>query len=107
MGDESTRQAAQEYLTTRLTEAEQGSEDRLNLEAAVTLASAVWKKVVMTVAAMGEEWNSVTKEQTLTCKETVLGDLRIRRAGRLPSILSPGRVSSRLKTAHARNMNQR
>jgi hypothetical protein len=31
---------------------------------------------------MCAEWNTVTKEQTLTCRETVLGDLRIRCAGR-------------------------
>jgi len=31
---------------------------------------------------MCQEWNSVTKEQTLSCKETALGDLRIRCAGR-------------------------
>lgn len=31
---------------------------------------------------MCQEWNSVTQEKTLTCKETVVGDLRIRCAGR-------------------------
>ena len=31
---------------------------------------------------MCDEWNAVTKEQSLTCKETMLADLRIRCAGR-------------------------
>jgi len=87
MRDESTRQAAQEYLDTRLTEEGQSSEDRLNTEAAVALAPVVWKRVLETLAAMCEEWNSITKEQTLTCKETVLGDLRIRCAGRSQQLI--------------------
>jgi len=77
MGDESTKRAAQEYLAARLSEEGQSYEDRMNLEAAVALAPAVWKKVADTVMAKCQEWNAVTNERTLVCKETALGDLRI------------------------------
>jgi hypothetical protein len=82
MGDESTKQAAQEYLATRLTEDGLTYEQKLNRDAAIALAPAVWKKVAETVVAKCNEWNAVTGEQTLSCKETALGDLRIRCAGR-------------------------
>jgi hypothetical protein len=35
-----------------------------------------------TVIAKCTEWNAVTGEQTLTCRETALGDLRVRCAGK-------------------------
>jgi hypothetical protein len=82
MGDESTKRAAQEYLAARLTEEGQTHEDKLNREAAVSLAPRVWKKVTETVIAKCTEWNAVTGEQTLTCRETALGDLRVRCAGK-------------------------
>jgi hypothetical protein len=60
----------------------QESEDRLNREAAISLAPVVWNRVAKTVYAKCHEWNAITNEQTLTCKETPLGDLRILCAGR-------------------------
>ena len=77
MGDESTKRAAQEYLAARLAEQGQSHEDKLNMQAAVALAPQVWKSVAETVIAKCNEWNAVTREQTLTCKETALGDLRV------------------------------
>ena len=82
MGDESTKRAAQEYLAARLAQEGQSYEDKLNREAAIALAPRVWQKVTETVIAKCNEWNAVTKEQTLTCKETALGDLRVFCAGK-------------------------
>jgi hypothetical protein len=82
MGDESTKRAAEEYLAARLAEEGQSYEDKLNREAAVALAPRVWKRVAETVVAKCNEWNAITKEQTLTCKETALGDLRVWCAGK-------------------------
>ncbi len=82
MGDESTKRAAQEYLAARLAQEGQSYEDKLNREAAVALAPRVWKRVTETVIAKCNEWNAITKEQTLTCKETMLGDLRVWCAGK-------------------------
>jgi len=86
MGDESTKRAAQEYLAAKLSEEGQSFEDKANREAAISLAQTVWKSVVQTVIEKCTEWNVVTREQTLTCKETLLGDLRIRCAGRSPLV---------------------
>jgi hypothetical protein len=82
MGDEITKRAAEEYLATKLAEEGQSREEKLNGEAAVALAPQVWKRSAATVVAKCSEWNAVTKEQSLTCKETALGDLRISCAGR-------------------------
>jgi hypothetical protein len=82
MSDESVKRAAQEYLAERLSEEGLTAEQTLNRDAAVALAPAVWKRFAETVIATCKEWNAVTKEQSLTCKETMLGDLRIRCAGR-------------------------
>jgi hypothetical protein len=82
MGDEVTKQAAQEYLAAKLSEEGQSYEDKLNLEAAIALAPAMWKKIADTVITKCRDWNAVTNEQTLSCKETALGDLRIWCAGR-------------------------
>src|ERR1700675_2147624 len=87
MPDESTKQAAQEFLAARLSEEGQTHEDKLNSEAAVALAPAVWKRFADTVTATCKEWNAVTQEQTLTCKETILGDLRIWCAGRTQQMM--------------------
>jgi hypothetical protein len=83
MGNDSIKRAAEEYLAERLTE-EEGltADEKLNREAANAYGPVVWKHLVETVTSMCQEWNSVTKDPTLTCKETVLGDLRIRCAGR-------------------------
>src|SRR5277367_5934933 len=87
MPDESTKQAAQEFLAARLSEEGQTVDEKLNIEAAIAQAPAVWKKVVNIVIATCVEWNSVTQEQTLTCRETVLGDLRIWCAGRTQQMI--------------------
>jgi hypothetical protein len=82
MGDESAKRAAQEYLATKLSVEGQIHEDQLNREAAEKLGPAVWKMVADTVLAQCQEWNGVANEQTFTCRETMLGDLRILCVGR-------------------------
>jgi len=77
MRDESTRQAAQEFLAAKLTEEAQKLEDKLNQETAVARSLHVWKVFRDSIFSQCNEWNSVTQEETLTCKETPLGDLRI------------------------------
>src|SRR6266849_2692675 len=77
MIDESTKQAAQEYLAAKLTEEEQIYEDKHNLALAVARAPMVWKSVKDGIFEKCGEWNAVTQEETLTCKETAIGDLRI------------------------------
>jgi hypothetical protein len=77
MRDESTRQAAQEFLAAKLTEEAQKLEGKLNQETAVARSLQVWKHFRDSIFSQCNEWNSVTQEQTLTCKETPLGDLRV------------------------------
>lgn len=77
MRDESTKQAAQEFLATKLSEEGQKEEARLNKEAAEARCLEVWKKLRDLIFAQCNEWNAVTKEESLTCKETPMGDLRI------------------------------
>jgi hypothetical protein len=77
MMDETTRQAAQEYLAAKLTEEEEIYEATHNQALAAARASLVWKHVKDSIFAKCSEWNAVTQEQTLTCKETPIGDLRI------------------------------
>jgi len=77
MTDENTKQAAQEYLAAKLVEEEQANEEKLNRSAAVACAPQVWKSLKEAVFAQCTEWNSVTQEQTLTCRETPLGDFRV------------------------------
>ena len=75
--DEITKQAAQEYLAAKLTEEEQIYEAQQNQALAVARSGWVWKSVKDSIFEKCREWNAVTQEQTLTCKETWLGDLRI------------------------------
>lgn len=82
MADQSIKRAAQEYLAERLSEDGLTYEETRNRDAAIALAPAVWKKLAETVVAMCRDWNATTKEETISCKETMLGDLRIRCAGR-------------------------
>jgi hypothetical protein len=82
MAVESARRAAQEYLAAKLSEEGQLYEDTVNLEASIALGPRVWKRLADTVLAHFSECNSVTGEQSLSSKETALGDLRIRCAGR-------------------------
>ena len=77
MIDETTRQAAQEYLAAKLTEEEQIYEATQNQALAMARAPLVWKSVKDSIFQKCSEWNAVTQEQTLTCKETAIGDLRI------------------------------
>src|SRR5258708_20471183 len=44
---------------------------------AVALSALVWKRFRDAIFEQCSEWNTVTQEQTLTCKETAIGDLRI------------------------------
>lgn len=82
MADDTIKQAAQEYLAAQFTEEGLTYEEKLSRDASIALAPKIWKSVVEKVSTMCQEWNSVTQEKTLTCKETVVGDLRIRCAGR-------------------------
>jgi len=77
MRDESTKQAAQEYLAAKLTEEEQRYEEEHNLAAAIARSPLVWKRLRDSILTQCSEWNAVTQEQTLTFKETPIGDLRI------------------------------
>ena len=96
MAEDPNKQAAQEYLAAQLTEDGLTHNEKLARDAAITLAPAVWKSLVAKVFAMCQEWNSVTNEQTLTCKETALGDLRIRCA----SSAAPVGFSLRVQAPH-------
>ena len=77
MRDESTRQAAQEYLATKLSEEEQQYEREQNKATAVARSLLVWKRFKDAILAQCNVWNTVTQEETLACRETLLGDLRI------------------------------
>jgi hypothetical protein len=77
MRDETTKQAAQEFLAAKLAEEGQRHEDKLNKETAVSRSLHIWKHFRDAVFAQCSEWNAVTQEQTLTCTETPMGDLRV------------------------------
>lgn len=77
MRDETAKQAAQEFLAARLAEEGQKHEEKLNKETALARSLHVWKNLRDAVFAQCSEWNAVTQEQTLTCTETPMGDLRI------------------------------
>jgi hypothetical protein len=78
MRDETTKQAAQDFLAAKLAEEGQKHEDKLNKEIAVSRSLHVWKNFRDAVFAQCSEWNAVTQEQTLTCTETPVGDFRVR-----------------------------
>lgn len=75
--DEITKQSAQEYLAARLTEEEMIYEAQQNQALAEARSYPVWNSVKDSIFEKCREWNAVTQEETLTCKETALGDLRI------------------------------
>src|SRR5947207_11390609 len=75
--DEISKQAAQEYLAAKLTEEEQIYEAQQNQALEVARSGWVWKSVKDSIFEKCREWNAVTQEETLTCRETWLGDLRI------------------------------
>jgi len=82
MGDESAKRAAEEYRAARLSAETESEENRLNRDAAERLATSVWKQLADLVTAKCKEWNKVAGEPALTCRETMLGDLRILCTGR-------------------------
>jgi hypothetical protein len=75
--DETNRQAAQEYLAEKLTEEELLYEEKQNRATALARAYEAWRRFRGAVYEKCREWNEVTQEETLTCKETPLGDLRV------------------------------
>jgi hypothetical protein len=75
--DETTKQAAQEYLAGKLSEEEQLFEETQNKATAAARGYEAWKNFRALIHGKCREWNEVTQEQTLTCKETPLGDLRV------------------------------
>jgi hypothetical protein len=77
MRDESAKQAAQEYLAAKLSEEELIYEDTQNKALALARSPMVWKYIKDTIFEKCREWNAITQEETLTCKETAMGDLRI------------------------------
>ena len=87
MIDETAKQAAQEYLAAKLTEEEQIYEDAQNRALAMARAPMVWKYFRDKVFESCQEWNAITGEETLTCKETALGDLRIWCAARKQQLM--------------------
>ena len=78
MRDESTKQAAQEYLATRLTEEQQRYEDEQNRATAIARSIVVWRRLRDSLLGQCREWNTIVGEEALTCTETLLGDLRVR-----------------------------
>jgi len=87
MTDEFVKRSAQEYLAGQFAEGGASYEARMNREAAIALAPVVWRDLVRTVTESCDAWNSVTKEATLVCKETMLGDLRVRCSGRAQQLV--------------------
>lgn len=75
--DDNTKQAAQEYLAGKLTEDQRIYEAQQNRAVAVARCLQVWKSFRDSIMQKCREWNSITGEETLSCKETPLGDLRI------------------------------
>src|SRR5260370_9788436 len=96
MSADETKRAAQEFRAAQFTEAVQIEEERLNAQAAFALAPKVWKRVAETFLAQCEAWNVITKTESLSCKETILGDLRIRCAGK-PDIITVHYDSKKLQ----------
>lgn len=75
--DDNTKQAAQEYLAGKLTEDQRTYEAQQNRAVAIARCLQVWKSFRDSIMQKCREWNSITGEETLSCKETPLGDLRI------------------------------
>lgn len=82
MSTDRTKDSAQEFFAEKLNRDFETQEAKLNQEAAVRLCRVVWKRVATAVQDKCKQWNQVTGEETLVCKETLMGDLRIRCAGR-------------------------
>jgi len=82
MSTDRTKDSAQEFFAEKLSRDFEVQEAKLNQEAAVRLCRVVWKRVATAVQEKCKQWNQVTGEETMVCKETLMGDLRIRCAGR-------------------------
>jgi len=82
MSTDRAKDSAQEFFAEKLSRDFEAQEAKLNHEAAVRLCRVVWTRVATAVQNNCKQWNQVTGEETLACKETLLGDLRIRCAGR-------------------------
>lgn len=82
MSTDRTKDSAQEYFAGKLSQDFEAQEAKLNYEAAVRLCRVVWKRVATAVQEKCKQWNQVTGEETMVCKETLMGDLRVRCAGR-------------------------
>lgn len=82
MSTDRTKDSAQEFFAEKLSQEFEAQEAKLNHEAAVRLCRVVWNRVATAVQNKCKQWNQVTGEETMVCKETLMGDLRIRCAGR-------------------------
>lgn len=108
MGDESAKRAAQEFLAAKIIEEGQTREAQLNQEAAITLGPTLWKRVASTVTSQCRDWNSVTNEQSLTCKRHSAISASCVPEGpiRWSCIMIPGRVSSSSRILLVLKMNR-
>ena len=77
MRDETTKQAAQEYLATRLTEEQERYEAEQNRAIASARSIVVWRRLRDSLLAQCREWNTIAGEEALKCTETLMGDLRV------------------------------
>jgi len=102
MATDETKRAAQEFLAAKLSEETIAQEEALNREAALRLAPKVWKRVAETFASQCKAWNGIVHEEALSCKETILGDLRIRCAGK-PHVISVHYDSRKLQVTMKNN----
>src|SRR5690349_20313396 len=82
MSTDRTKDSAQEYFAEKLSQDFEAQEAKLNHETAVRLCRVVWNRVAAAVQNKCKQWNHVTGEETMVCKETLMGDLRVRCAGR-------------------------
>ncbi|HLZ11407.1 MAG TPA: hypothetical protein VKP58_02360 [Candidatus Acidoferrum sp.] len=82
MSTDRTKDSAQEFFAEKLSRDFEAEEAKLNHEAAVRLCRVVWARLAAVVQDNCKKWNEVTGEESLVCKETLMGDLRIRCAGR-------------------------
>jgi hypothetical protein len=82
MSTDRAKDSAQEFFAEKLSRDFEAQEAKLNHEAAVRLCRVAWTRLATVIQDNCKQWNQVTGEETLTCKETLLGDLRIRCAGR-------------------------
>jgi hypothetical protein len=77
MQDEFTKQAAEEFLAAKLAKEKLEEESRLNLVEAMKRSPKIWKSFRDSVEQKCKEWNTIAGAQVLTCRETILGDLRV------------------------------